>query len=45
MTPLHLACGEGYLKVVNVLLNHEADVGMKAGKFNALDLAIENGHE
>ena len=45
ITPLHLACREGHLRVVNVLLEHRADVtNIDQNGFNALDLAIENGH-
>ena len=48
MTPLHLACQRGHLKVVQVLLKHKAEtyetIDDQNG-YNSLDLAIENGHE
>ena len=49
-TPLHLAAHAGHLKVVNSLLEHNADVSKKVDldgmkSFNALDLAIDGGHE
>ena len=46
VTPLHLACREGHLNVVNTLIKNGADI-TKCDQTdnNALDLAIENGHE
>ena len=45
-TPLHLASKEGHLSTVNILLNNQADVRSRDDHhFNALDWAIENGHE
>ena len=46
VTPLHLAASEGHLKVINVLLKKGADVSKTNQEGNnALDLAIDNGHE
>ena len=45
-TPLHLASKEGHLSTVNILLKNQADVrSIDDHHFNALDWAIENGHE
>ncbi len=45
-TPLHLACREGHLTVVDTLLTYEADVTkLDQNGSNALDLAIDHGHE
>lgn len=44
-TPLHLASQEGHLSVVNILLKHNAEAGKCTNKLNALDIAIDNGHE
>ena len=41
-----LACREGYLNCVKVLVEGGADVKQKAQNgFNCLDFAIDNGHE
>ena len=44
-TPLLLAAQAGHLNVVIRLLEHEAQAWRKVEEFNALDLAIDNGHE
>ncbi len=46
VTPLHLACREGHLQVVDTLLKNGANIAsVDQNGFNALDMAIENGHE
>ena len=45
-TPLHLASKEGHQATVHILLQNDADVSCRDDNdFNALDWAIENGHE
>ena len=46
MTPLQLACQEGHLEVVDVLLENDASVSNtnQYGQ-NSLDIAVENGHK
>ena len=45
-TPLHLACKEGHIKVVNKLLENGANVSLCNSKgLNALDVAVENGQK
>ena len=46
VTPLQLACQEGHLKVVEVLLKNGAKVSNKnSNHLNSLDIAVENGHK
>lgn len=45
ITPLHLAAQEGHLNVVRVLLDNHAIVEKCLNGLNALDLAIDNGHQ
>ena len=44
-TPLLLAAQEGHLNVVKVLLDHRADIGKCSHGLNALDMAIDKGHQ
>lgn len=46
--PLHIACEEGKLEIVNLLIAHGFDVNLKeanGGMRTALTYAMENGHE
>ena len=46
VTPLQLACQEGHLKVVQVLLENDAKVSnTNSHNQNSLDIAVENGHK
>ncbi len=46
VTPLMLACQEGHLKVVTVLLENNAKVSNRNSyNMNALDVAVDNGHK
>lgn len=46
VTPLLLACQEGHLKVVQVLLENNAKVSnVNQHHENSLDIAVENGHK
>ena len=46
VTPLQLACQEGHLKVVELLMKYGAKVSLKNNSgLNSLDVAIENGHK
>lgn len=45
ITSLHLAAQEGRLNVVRVLLNNDVDVGKCSNGLNALDVAIDYGHQ
>jgi ankyrin repeat protein len=42
---LLLAAGEGKAEIVQTLLDAGADVNMRAGRWTALDVASERGHE
>jgi len=45
-TPLTLACREGHIKCVKMLVEGGANVKHKAQHgYNCLDLAVENSHE
>ena len=46
VTPLQLACQEGHLNVVELLMSQGAQVSRTNDSgLNSLDIAIENGHK
>ena len=46
VTPLQLACQEGHLNMVELLMKHGAKVSLKNDSgLNSLDIAIEKGHK